>query len=91
MKNMVNDDILTSIYRERGVTYGNYVNDNIINNDLELHKKLEEKLKEKFNSDEIVDLMDLISGISDYNCETFYKIGFADGIKLEREIEQLKK
>ena len=89
MEKRLDSKILTKMYRERGVKFGNRVNDWILERENKLHNKLEGKLQKKYNKDEVVELLDIVSELCCLDCETYYKIGFADGIKLERKVKEI--
>lgn len=92
MKDYFDNEILTRMYRERGKEFENLVSKVLIKKEKNINSKLENKLKEICNNEtEVNDIMDDIYELCNIDNEVYYKMGIADGIKLDDEIKkQLK-
>ena len=98
MDELLNNSVLAELYKQRNEE----VSHHFIRNSEEYHKQeqaMENKLRELLNyvpgelyhqlEEEIEEfLFEHILGLSEFWREKYYKIGFADGLNVKRDIEQ---
>ena len=98
MEKLLNNSVLQEMYESRNEELSHY----FIRNSEEYHKKeqaMENKLKELLNyvpgdmyrqlEEEIEEfLFEHVLNLSEFWCSKYYKIGFADGLNVKKEIEK---
>ena len=98
MDELLNNSVLEELYNERNEEFSHY----IIRNNEEYKKQeqaMENKLKELLNyvpgelykklEEEIEDfLLGHILSLSEFWCSKYYKVGFADGLNVKKEIQE---
>ena len=98
MDELIRNSVLEELFNKRSEEISHYC---ILNSKeyKELENAMENKLKELLRyvsseyrellEEEIEDfLFDHILGLSEYWCSRYYKIGFADGLNVKKEIEE---
>lgn len=97
MDELFNNSVLNEMYEDRSEKISNY----LIKGNTEYEEKekaMEDKLRELLNyvpgehykalEDEIEEfLFDHVMYMSEFWCEKYYKIGFADGLNVKKEIQ----
>ena len=98
MEELLNNSVLEELYEDRNEHVSHY----IIKNNSEYEEKeqvMETKLKELLNyvpgelfkqlEDEIEDfLFEHVLSLSEFWCSKYYKVGFADGLSVKKEIQK---
>lgn len=98
MEELLNNSVLEELYEDRNEHVSHY----IIKNNSEYEKKekaMENKLRELLNyvpgelykqlEDEIEDfLFEHVLSLSEFWCSKYYKVGFADGLSVKKEIQK---
>lgn len=90
MKDYYKCEVLSRMYRERNQRFEDCVKNALGKEEYECKQKLERILKEikSLSEEKYIDLWDSISELCSINCEAYYKIGIADGVKLDYEIKK---
>jgi len=82
----MNEKILDKMYIDRGEKSIGKI---ISQKEEEIRNRIENKLKEKYDGDELFNILEDISAVCNISTEAYYKAGVVDGFKLNEEINDI--